>query len=386
MFTSGLFPSLPSISIHVYRSHGKQHWANQSPMNTEEFLIDQVNTIIANRPDTVVMIYRNTVKALSWFTYVQTKVNDPMYAGYFLSFRNDTNDTVSPKCDINTSPLKCTNLYHDQMQSPQYKVIDDGQNGTCYPLPCDAGNVPSGEYLFDFRNASARGYIIEDMLGPSCFGNDNVSGVYLDDYWINTQQSVHPDWNQPPWGYCDHSITGGPSEIQLNCSQDMQLTQNDVNGIYSGWQTSMNAIYNAMGDAGVFAYQSFSFISTPGSSSSIQSSLQSACAAGNSSNYYNSPIMHTFTTPPSCCPATRNTTLLQFNEDLAFFMLVRGPSAYLGYGWDFCSPYHEMPPALFVDYGDPLDTCQESQPNYFTRQYSNATVWFNTTSYTGGIN
>ena len=62
-------------------------------------------------------------------------------------------------------------------------TTDDGQNGTCY-TPCDCGvDVPSGEYLYDLRNASARAFIIEDLLGPTALGNPNISGLYLDDYW-----------------------------------------------------------------------------------------------------------------------------------------------------------------------------------------------------------
>jgi len=270
------------------------------------------------------------------------------------------------------------------MQSPQYKVIDDGQNGTCFPLPCNAGNVPSGEYLFDVRNASARGYIIEDLLGMTSLGNTNISGLYLDDYWRDASEPIYPSGNQPPWGYCTHSPIGGPSEIELHCVDDMQLTQNDTINLYSSWQTSFSEIYNAMDDVGAFAFQSFTFISTPGADG-IANTLQSACAAGINSNYYTSPLYHTFTTQPTCCPPNRNTTLLQFEEDLAFFLLVRGPFAWIGYNWDFCSPQHIMPPALFMDYGIPLNTCEATSSDYFIRKYANATVWFNTTSYTGGI-
>lgn len=365
-------------------SNGKDIWANQHPMDAESLLVAQAAAIKAERPDTIVQVYRNTVKALSWFSSVRDKLVDPAYSGWFLHFGIPSPST--PRCDTAYSPPLCTDLYHDQMQTPQHlPPTGHGQNGTCWPQPCDCGGVPVGEYLWDLRNASARAFLIEDLLGPTALGNPNISGLYLDDYWSATQQPINPGGNQPPWGYCDHAPTGGPSEIQFQCIADMSLSQSDVNALYSGWSYSYSTILDAMDDAGAFAYQSFSFVSTPGPAN-IAGVLRSACSAGNTSSLYNAPLMHILTTPPECCPPNGNTTLLQFDQDVAFFMLVRGPTAWIGYGWEWCAETYEMPPALFLDYGDPLGTCSETSHGVFVRYFAHGIATFDTNTYTGSLN
>jgi hypothetical protein len=366
-------------------STGKNVWANQHPMDAETLMIDQVERIQRARPGTITMVYRNTVKALSWFRSVREKLVDPAYAGFFLSYATSATNPSSPACDTAYSPPLCSRLYHDQMQTPQYKVHDDGQNGTCF-APCDCGGVPVGEYLFDLRNNSAREFLLEHVLSSTALGHPSVTGLYLDDYWVNHQEPIYPDGNQPPWGYCSHTPTGGPSEIQLDCIKDMGLTQQDVDDLYAGWRMSYDTIIDAMGDAGAIAYQSFHFLSTP-SAAHIYSDLLSNCQQGEHSPLYTAPLMHILTTPPACCPATRNTTLLQFEQDLAYFMLVRGPWAWIGYNYEFCAERYTMPRALADDYGAALGTCAPTHPGstVFAREYERATVFFDTSDYTGTI-
>ena len=139
-------------------------------------------------------------------------------------------------------------------------------------------------------------------------------------------------------------------------------------------------------DAGALAYASFNFQSTPGPAV-VRASLLSLCAAGNASSLYTSLFTLLFTTPDACCPANRNTTLEQFDEDLAFFMLVRGPFAWLGYSWTFCASVYTMPDALFLEYGDPLAVCSETSPGsgVFVREFAHATASFDTKSYKGSV-
>ena len=55
-----------------------------------------------------------------------------------------------PVCDTNFDPPRCSQLYHDQTQTPGYP---DG-DGVCAAPGCDVGDVPIGEYLFDPRAAN----------------------------------------------------------------------------------------------------------------------------------------------------------------------------------------------------------------------------------------
>lgn len=344
-------------------------------------MVEQVSRIKAIRPSAITMVYRNTVKALSWFSHVREKLLDPAYASWFLRF--GVTNPQTPACDTAYAVPLCSNLYHDQMQTPQFSTIDDGQNGTCY-APCDCGGVPTGEYLWDLRNSSAREYILENILGPTALGNANITGLYLDDYWVNVQEAINPEGNQPLWGYCSHSPIGGPSEIHWKCVDDMQLTQTDVNDLTTAWQLSFSTFFDVMDDAGALAYSSFNFISTP-NAAIMNSNLANLCADGVNSAIYISMLMLLFTTEPECCPVNRNTTLLQFSQDLVYFQLVRGPWAWLGYGYEFCAAKYEMPAELFLNYGSPMGTCTTTAPGVYAREFEHSTAVFDTNTYKGEI-
>jgi hypothetical protein len=68
--------------------------------------------------------------------------------------------------------------------------------------------------------------------------------------------------------------------------------------------------------------------------------------------------------------------LTQFDQDLANFLLTRGPYGYLGHGWLGCSLEYDYPDALNADYGEPLGLCAEttSDSGVFIREWSKATV------------
>jgi len=66
-------------------------------------------------------------------------------------------------------------------------------------------------------------------------------------------------------------------------------------------------------------------------------------------------------------------------QDLAAFLLSRGPYAYFGYGWTGCAdashPF-DRPAALDADYGVPQGFCAQTAPGsgVWTREYSKATI------------
>ena len=64
-------------------------------------------------------------------------------------------------------------------------------------------------------------------------------------------------------------------------------------------------------------------------------------------------------------------------SDVARFLLVRGPYAWIGFGWEGC--VNAAPPlAHFArhDFGEPLELCRETAPGsgVFTRRWSKANV------------
>ena len=87
------------------------------------------------------------VKALPWFSTVREKLDDPQYSGWFLKF-NTANKTYNvPQC-APENPKKCTNLYHDQLQTPEVPTAKNpNPDGKCVG-ECDCGAHPCGEYLW----------------------------------------------------------------------------------------------------------------------------------------------------------------------------------------------------------------------------------------------
>jgi hypothetical protein len=93
-------------------------------MDCEELMVKQVNLTVTASPNTKAFVYRNMIKALPWFTSVREKITDPAYAPWFMNFSKeviaDHTKAHVPVCDTNYQPPLCSNLYHDQSQTPGY--------------------------------------------------------------------------------------------------------------------------------------------------------------------------------------------------------------------------------------------------------------------------
>jgi hypothetical protein len=64
----------------------ESEWARSKPMDDGERLIQQAAMVKQINPKTHVWVYRNLVKALSWYKDVGEKLADPAYSGWFLHF------------------------------------------------------------------------------------------------------------------------------------------------------------------------------------------------------------------------------------------------------------------------------------------------------------
>lgn len=363
-------------------SNAKALWANAQPMDCEERLVEQARRVKAINPNTKVFVYRNLVKALPWYTNVREKLTDPAYAGWFLAFKPGgslPNHTYHvPPCTAG----KCSALYHDQEQTPEHP-------GVCVQ-PCDCGSVPCGEYLWDHRNESLRDYLLSEVvLGKNGLGSPYVDGFFFDDGWSDHQQPILP-W-MPPEGFCDHNSYGGPSEENVHCVEDMGLGVEDVVRITAAWRATMQAVLAAVQAHGAFSWPQFEFINTPGKQW-CGSWMRQACAG----KYANSTIMHQLTLNPNGDPFP----LPAFTQDLATFLLLRGPYAWLGYSWLGCSsggeppgggapPAHgpfARPPGMDADYGEPLEVgCREVSEGVFERAWSKARVRMDCNTWEGSV-
>ena len=68
--------------------------------------------------------------------------------------------------------------------------------------------------------------------------------------------------------------------------------------------------------------------------------------------------------------------LAAFMQDLASFLLTRGPFAWLGMGWEQCTSFYPHPDELNEDFGEPLtDDCREvGDTEVFVRNWTKADV------------
>ena len=231
-----------------------------------------------------------------------------------------------PVCDDNYNPPRCTELYHDQTQTPGFPHGD----GNCAAPGCDVGSVPVGEYLFDFRaaNHSVRGqtlaewYVEEYLLGPTGGGNANISGFYFDDDW-----TIH-----------------GPSEMDRHAAQDMGLEASDLNDLMAAYSEVAAKARATLLARGKFAWNYFwnanetPWIDCPDPmvrQKTCAEDVRELCNSSSPKGAMNAKyaVVHTFS--PGCHGSIVD--IIDPYTDIAAFLLVRGPHAWLGHGWSGCS-------------------------------------------------
>jgi hypothetical protein len=355
-------------------------WAAAKPMNCEELLLQQVEMTAAASPGTTSFVYRNAIKALPWYTLIRTKIENPAYALWFLSFGAPTvgSGWHVPACDNNYDPPLCTKLYHDQSQTPGYPHGD----GDCSPPACDVGSVPVGEYLFDFRalDVAVNGqtlrewYVEEYMFGSTGLGNSFISGLYVDDDWSH----------------------GYPSEMESHAVEDMGLSPADVAAITAGYENVTAQFYARVLTSGKWIWDQFlnhdPYAPLNGDcpqpwvkKATCAADLRSLCNA--TAEPQSRALLYGMS--PGSCTGTDPSHLTLVDEDIANFMLVRGPYAYIGTGWSGCGKVFEYP-ASFHTYGDmgaPAGLCAETAPGsgVFSRAYEGGTVQMDCATFTPTI-
>jgi len=357
-------------------SNAKAIWAKGKPMDCAEQLLKQVQMTTQASPGTTVYVYRNSIKALPWYTTVREKLVDPAYARWFLTFGKNSSPYHVPVCDSNYKPPLCSNYYHDQEQTPGYPHGD----GECSAPACDVGSVPVGEYIWDPRawNVSVKGqtlgqWFINDYLFDATGGaNPKVSGFFFDDQWT----------------------TDGPTEYEQHCVQDMGLSKADLVTLTNAYWSNMAEVYKAVLAKGKFSWQqlwtgqSSNDIKDIGNTCPGPLVHQTTCAADlrnlckSTSPAQTRFMMYAFT--PGKCNMDPS-TLPSFQQDLANFLLVRGPYAALGHGWLGCSRKYLFPDALNEDYGQPQELCRETSTGVFQRRWTKAVVEMNCNTWTPSI-
>ena len=220
-----------------------------------------------------------------------------------------------------------------------------------------------------------RAYLLNEVvLGANGLGNPNISGFYFDDGWTDSPAPVAP-W-EPKEGYCDHSPVGGATEEDLYCTADAGLTQADTTALKREFDETMGLVFDAVIAAGGFAWQALAQTSLPAAADGV-----AACDAW----FAAAPALSRCAYMHEVFNATAR-PLPAVNEDLAAFLIARGPYAFLGYGWIGCTTDYEFPDAWTLDYGEPLTSYfNETAPSVYSREYTKATATFDCNTWVGNV-
>jgi hypothetical protein len=378
-------------------SNAKAQWAAATPMDCEERLLEQAQMTKARSGNaSKVFVYRNLVKALPWFTSVREKLLDPAYQGWFLRFRDGPAPAAGGHAPYAVPPCaaengsKCSGLYHDQGQTPQVPTAaqpqPDGSCGAAADGGCDCGaGLPCGEYLWDHRNGSMlREWLVREHIGGAAgLSSPAVDGMFVDDFWCSDVLcAAEPGTAGCP---CTDPVQG-PTEVDRYFQYDSGLSDDAIALLTLEWNRTMSAFQASVLAAGAYTWSLIPGQENANASpdllhaSSCAAAARARCgaAAPTQSQSWLFGLTHNGSAPA------------QVEQDVAFFLLARGPYAWLGWGswgmgWPFnAEPAHgglppqphgvPRPAALDTDYGEPAGHCEEASRGVFRRAWTKADV------------
>ena len=392
--SSGFFDPVLSSRFGIASfdwSNAKAVWAATKPMNTGQLLLQQARLTKAQGTQGRLFLYFNLVKALPWFEIVREKLVDPAYSDFFLPFSPSVTSPHVPPCDLVTG--QCSALYHDQLQTPSVPVPGVQPDGACVDY-CDCGAVPCAEYVWNHKNESLRQFLVDVVTGPSFLGADGgtlVSGLFIDDFWCSNLLNGTGACGDP---------AQGPTEMDPHNQADMGLSDADVRDQTLGWLDTTTRVQAAILAAGGYTWSLL-----PGQSNANADPLMlhqgQACAAAvraacsPAAPWQAAPLLMGLT------PGNASTgPLPHLQAEVAAFLLMRGPHAYLGWGqWGLSWPVGftwnttngtvlPLPEVLGRgDWGEPSGLCQEvpAGAGSFVRTYAAGTVRLDCSSYDSEI-
>jgi hypothetical protein len=181
-----LFSQIGIVTYDMNNAHDV--WEATVPSSPEEVLERQCAMTKAHSKAVKCGVYRNSAHMWSNYATVRKALQDPAYWGFFLPWANTTARNYS-------SDSAGENLYYDTTQTPHLAVAP--WNGKCQCVdqsaqygakPCADGpacecgaGLPCGQFMFDFRNASLLGWMLDEYIGgPLGLGSPNVDFVFLD--------------------------------------------------------------------------------------------------------------------------------------------------------------------------------------------------------------
>jgi hypothetical protein len=329
-------------------------------MDDDSRLITQMAMIKAVNPAIKVLGYRNSIQAYNWMSIVREKLDDPQYADWFLQYRDGIDGATKNSSKYGSNPCngpagdnttKCSKFWHFGLTS---------FSNPCPGGECDCGAAPCASYEFDHRNASfADWFVSEYVMGELGMGDKNQDGMYFDDGWVG----------------------GLPQEVSPSVIADAGLKRGDIHDIQCAWQQTFAKAQQAIIDAGGWNWQLFkqtaNVITIKTTRSACDSFYRTSCAANSTMQTAN--LYYLFSGSGGGKWFAPTSPFL----DIASFLLIRGPYAWIGYAWSQCwgwnghkGEYFLRPDEFDYDVGAPLGLCHETEPgsSVWTREWSKATA------------
>jgi hypothetical protein len=217
-------------------------------------------------------------------------------------------------------------------------------NGTQYTEP--ETSRPHGGYeaqgFWDFRVAAASDYFVSSILAK--LGSPAVDGTFADD------------------------VNGIPQEHPLIIPR-LNLSAADVQALQYATQATNMALINATVGAGKYVWQAF--------------------GAGDGAKAGPTPTTCAAWMRDHCMPARQGEALLQqhdanfANQSVAAFLIVRPPTAYLGWGW--YSNDQNWSPIFLLQAGTPSGLCVEGPSGVFSREWNAGTAVLDCNNWTASL-
>ena len=155
----------------------------------------------------------------------------------------------------------------------------------------------------------------------------------------------------------------------------MGLVQADTTAIKRGYQATMDVVSQAVVGAGAWFWQGFSQSSLPPASAGVD-----VCDA-----WFRAGVEYAKCAYMQEVSSATQRPLPAVEQDLAAFLIVRGPHAWLGYGWVGCVTEYEFPDAWLRDYGTPITPYFNSSGSVHSREWTKATATFDCATWTGTV-
>jgi hypothetical protein len=223
----------------------------------------------------------------------------------------------------------------------------------------------AGEYLWNHTNGSMLTdfFVSEFIGGEQGMASPFVDGFYIDDRWS----------------------ARGPSEENRSAVSQCGMSAADVAAMTTAWSANMAAAQTAIINAGGFneqlmlgEYHVHEAARVPPCADFMRDACKPNATIATSAMMFG----YTQVSESPHKPFLPNGSLPAFEQDLATFLLVRGPFAWLGYGWLGCGDAagscehgrYVRPPQLELDYGSPVGHCGETLVGTFQREWTKASV------------